>query len=121
MRRIGVLLVADRLLLLAPQVGLGLLEDLEEQLLLRVEVPVEDALADAEARHDLGDRGGVVALLGEARGGERHELVAALLAPLGQAPCHGANGTRLDRPVKNARFSRSRSCPAGNTGFTRPP
>ena len=46
--RVG--LVGDGLLLAAAQVCLRVPQDLEEQLLLRVEVPVEDALADAEAR-----------------------------------------------------------------------
>ena len=44
------------------------LEQLGEQLLLRREVPVEDALADAERGDDVGDRRGVVAALGEQPG-----------------------------------------------------
>ena len=90
----GVGLVGDGLLLLAAEVGLGLPQDLEEQLLLRVEVPVEDALADAQAGHDLRHRRRVVALLGEAGGRERHQLVSAVLATLGESPCHdGPNRT----------------------------
>ena len=54
-------------------------------------------------------------MLGEARGGEGHELVAPLLAPLGQPPCHGANGTRLDRPVKNAGAGSRDSCAVRET------
>ena len=51
----GIGLVADRRLLLAlAQVVVRRLEQLGEQLLLRREVPVEDALADAERRDDVG-------------------------------------------------------------------
>ena len=58
--------------LLAPaEVASGPPEDLEEQLLLGVEVPVEDALADAEALDDLGHRGRVVAVVGERAGRRR--------------------------------------------------
>ena len=53
--------VGDGLLLAAAQVLLGVAEDLDEELLLRVEVPVEDALAHAEAVDDLGHRRRVVA------------------------------------------------------------
>ena len=91
-RRDGVGLVGDRLLLAPAQVLLRVAQDLEEQLLLAGEVPVEDALADAEARHDLGDGRGVVAVLGESGRGERHELLAALASPLGQPAVHAANG-----------------------------
>ena len=52
--RVG--LVADRLLLPAAQVLVRFAQDLRQQLLLRGEVPVEDALADAEALDDVGDR-----------------------------------------------------------------
>ena len=79
----------DGLLLGPAQVLLGLAEDLEEELLLAGEVPVEDALADAEALHDLGHRRRVVALLGEPGGREVHQLLAALPASLGQASVHG--------------------------------
>ncbi len=48
-----------------------------QELVLGVEVPVEDAFAHAEAVHDAGHRGGVVALGGEAAGGDVHQLVSA--------------------------------------------
>ena len=64
--RVG--LVADRLLLALAQLVVRRLEQLGEQLLLRGEVPVEDALADAERGDDVGDRRGVVAPLGEQPG-----------------------------------------------------
>jgi hypothetical protein len=44
----------------------------------------------------------VVSLLGEARGGVRHELIATILAPLRQSLGHGRTVRSLDRPVKNA-------------------
>ena len=53
---------------------LALAEDLHEELLLRLEVPVEDALADAEAVDQLGDRGRVVAV------GRRSALVAKAMS-----------------------------------------
>ena len=70
-------------------------------------------------RHDLGDRRGVVALLGEALGGERHELRRG-------APCRAGSAVvprrrtvrRLDRTVKNGRLggvSRTRAT-RRNTG-----
>jgi len=97
--RIG--LVDDRGLLGATEVELRLTQDLEEELLFGVEVPVEDALADPEALHDLGDRGRVIALVGEATGGVVHELALALLAARCQAPVHRAgNVEKLDRVVK---------------------
>ena len=84
----GVVLIADCDLLATPQVVLGLAQDLEEQLLLRGEVPVEDALADAHAGDDVGDRRRVVAVLGEALRREVHQLPAAVPAPLGEPPVH---------------------------------
>ena len=51
-----IVLVRDRLLLGDPQGVLCVAQDLDEQLFLPVEVPVEDALAHAEALDDLGDR-----------------------------------------------------------------
>ena len=71
--------VGERLLLGAAQILLGLAEDLEEQLLLAVEVPVEDALADPEALDDLGHAGRVVPVLGEPGGGELQQLAPPLL------------------------------------------
>ena len=67
--RVG--LVADRRLLALAQLVVRRLEQLGEQLVLRREVPVEDALADAERVDDVGDRGGVVAPLGEQPGRAR--------------------------------------------------
>ena len=58
----GVGLVGDRLALGPAEVALGVGQDLAEELLLGGEVPVEDALAHAEAVDDVGHRGGVVAL-----------------------------------------------------------
>src|SRR3954466_14697912 len=52
--RIG--LVGDRRLLAPAQLALGIAENLEEELFLGGEVPVEDALADPEPLHDLRDR-----------------------------------------------------------------
>ena len=43
----------------------------------------------------------MVALLGEALRGERHELVPPVLAPLRQSPGHGGTVRSLDRTVKN--------------------
>ena len=57
--RIG--FVADRLLLLLAQAVVRRLQQLGEELFLRREVPVEDALADAERLDDVGHRGRVVA------------------------------------------------------------
>jgi len=59
--RVG--LVADGLLLPAAQVLVRFAQDLRQQLLLRGEVPVEDALADTEALDDVGDRRRVIAPL----------------------------------------------------------
>ena len=86
----GVVLVGDGLLLCSPQRVLGVAQDFDEELFLAVEVPVEDALAHAEPLHDLGHRGGVVAVLGETGRGVVHELLPALFAPLGQPPGHRA-------------------------------
>ena len=85
-----IVLVGDRLLLGHPQGVLRVAEDLDEELFLAVEVPVEDALAHAEALDDLGHRGRVVAVLGEARRRVVHELLATLLASLSQPPGHRA-------------------------------
>ena len=70
--RISVIL--DRTQLGPAQLLLGGAEDLDEELLLGGEVPVEDALADAEAVDDVGHRGRVVAIGGEPLGGVRDEL-----------------------------------------------
>ena len=67
-RRTGSASSPMRLLLALAQIVVRRLEQLGEQLLLRGEVPVEDALADAERGDDVGDRGGVVAPLGEQAG-----------------------------------------------------
>ena len=61
----GVGLVGHGLALGAPQVALGVGQDLPEELLLGGEVPVEDALAHAEAVDDVGHRRRVVAVGGE--------------------------------------------------------
>src|SRR5207302_10519915 len=88
----GIGLVGDGGLLTFAQLALGVAQDLEEQLLLGREVPVEDALAHAQSLHDLGDRGGVVAVLGEAGRGVRHQLLTTFPAPLGEAAIHRGNG-----------------------------
>ena len=62
---------------------------------LRVEVPVEDALADAEALHDLGHRRRVVAVSAKRWAANVHELAAPFLAPLGQ-PRFIGHGTVRD-------------------------
>jgi len=80
----------DGLGLGASQVLLGLSQDLQEQFFLAGEIPVEDALTHPETLHDLGYRGGVVPLLGEAGGGEVHQLLASLTASLGQTAGHGS-------------------------------
>jgi hypothetical protein len=85
-------LVADRLLLPAAKLLVRLAQDLRQQLLLRGEVPVEDALADAEALDDVGDRRRVVAALGEELGRVLHELTAAILAPLRELAAHSGEG-----------------------------
>ena len=72
---------ADRGPLGPAQVELGLAQDLDEELLLGFEVPVEDALADAEPRDQVGDRRVVVAALGEASSGVVDQLVAPLPSP----------------------------------------
>src|SRR5207247_9277526 len=84
--RVG--LVADRLLLPPAQILVRFAQDLRQQLLLRGEVPVEDALADAEALDDVGDRRRVVTPLGEELGGVLHELTPPVLSPLRELPPH---------------------------------
>ncbi len=58
----GIGLVGDGLALGPAEVALGVGQDLAQELLLGGEVPVEDALAHAEAVDDVGDRRGVVSL-----------------------------------------------------------
>jgi hypothetical protein len=85
-QRVG--LVADGGLLEAAEVLRGGGEDLEEEILLRLEVPVEDALADPERVDDLGHRRGVVAPLGEQAGRLVQDLLAAGPAAGGQLALH---------------------------------
>src|SRR4029077_14686484 len=85
-------LLGDGGLLAATQLALGVAQDLEEQLLLGGEVPIEDALAHAQPLHDLRDRRRVVAVLGEAGRCVRHQLLTALTAPLGEPTIHWGNG-----------------------------
>ncbi len=92
----GVGFIGDALALGAAQRLLGLLQDLEEQLLLGGEVPVEDPLAHPDALHDLGNRCRVVALGGEALGGEVHQLASALEPPGGQTALHEVTVRSLD-------------------------
>src|SRR5262249_12971662 len=70
------------------QLVVGRLQQLGEQLLLGGEVPVEDALADAEGLDDVGDRSRVVATLGEEACRAVDELVAPLAAPGRQLSAH---------------------------------
>ena len=67
------------------------------------EVPVEDALADAERVDDVGDRGGVVAPLGEEPGRAGDQLLAALPASRRELAAHRRPAllARLDRPVND--------------------
>ena len=76
----GILHLVDRPLLAATEVPLRRPQDLDEQLLLRVEVPVEDALADTEAVDDVGDRRGVVPIGREPLRGVGDQLGTAFLA-----------------------------------------
>ncbi len=71
----------DRVLLALAQVVVRRLQELGEQLLLRGEVPVEDALADAERGDDVGHRSRVIAALGEQAGGAGHQLLTPFFAP----------------------------------------
>ena len=84
--RVG--LVADRGLLAASEVLVRAAEQLDEQLFLAGEVPVEDALADVQARHDVRDRGRVVAPLGEQPRRFAHDLEAPVATTLRQLPRH---------------------------------
>src|SRR5688572_930181 len=85
-QRVG--LVTDRRLLAAPETLRRGSEDLEEEVLLRLEVPVEDALADTQRLDDLGHRRRVVAPLGEQPGRLVEDLLAAFPAALGQLALH---------------------------------
>ena len=139
MRRTGSSSSLDGLLLGPAQVVLGVAQDLEEQLLLAGEVPVEDALADAQAlRRSRPPRSG--GSRARRSGGRRSPSAAATLAPaLREAAVHGAaRYTELDRAVKivdralgrgpsspgspgvGHRGSR-RSVPQRNTAFIRAP
>ena len=89
----GVVDALDAALLGAAHVVLRGAEDLGEELLLGVEVPVEDALADAEAVDEFGDRGRVLPVGGEARRGELDQLGGHGLAPLS---LRGVGGVRGD-------------------------
>src|SRR5207245_11405251 len=84
----GIDLVADGLLLALAQLVVRRLEQLGEQLLLRREVPVEDALADPERGHDVGHRRGVVAALGEEPCCALDQLIPPFLASGRQLAAH---------------------------------
>ncbi len=104
----GIGFVADRLLLALAEVVVRRLQQLREELFLRREVPVEDALADAERLDDVGDGGRVVAALGEEPGRAGDQLFTALPAALRELPAHPVHATRrLDRSV-NTRTARRR-------------
>ena len=115
----------DRLALAPAEVLLGVVEDLQEQLILRVEVPVEDAFADAEAGDDLGHRGGVEAVLGEPLGGDVHELALALFTPPGQPRSTSGTVRHLTARSRNARMAcgsaAHRTVVRAETPFTPPP
>lgn len=104
----GIIYAIDRLFLTATHARLRFAQDLQEQLVLRREVPVEDPFADAEALDDLSDRGGMEAVVREAVGREQHELRAPLLATLRQLPLHRVTVGILDRAVKYARWRSAR-------------
>jgi len=110
----------DGLLLAAPQVLLGFLEDGEQQGVFRLEVPVEDALAHTDTQHDLGHGGGVVPALGEPRRGVIHELAPPLLATGGQSAVHlgtvpqasiGRSASRGPLSARDENASRARRVP----------
>ena len=105
MRRTGSGSVADRGLLAAAEVLVRTAEQLDEELLLAREVPVEDALADAEAGDDVGDRGGVVAALGEEPRRLAQDLRTAGPAPLRQLPRHRVT-LRVASTERSIRFVR---------------
>ena len=67
MRRAGIVLPGDGLTLGLAHGAQGVGQDLAQQFVLGVEVPVEDALAHAEAVDDAGHRRGVVPVGGEGR------------------------------------------------------
>ena len=89
--RVG--LGADQLLLASTKGVLRIAQDLVEQLFLGREVPVEDPFAHFELVDDLGDRGGVVPVLGETAGCEFHQLEPAFASALGETASHGRKGT----------------------------
>ncbi len=74
--------VTDRLRLRPTKVVAGVFEDLDQQLFLGREVPIEDALAHADPIDELVDRSWVVAVLGEAVGGVVEQLSTLLVTPL---------------------------------------
>jgi hypothetical protein len=76
----------DGNVLSAPEVEQRFLQQLGEQGLLGFEVPVEDALADAELVANVGDGRAVVALLGEEAGGGGDNLLPPFASPLGELP-----------------------------------
>lgn len=90
-----------RPVLASPQIGLGASQDLYEQLLLGVEVPVEDALSHTHSIDNVRDGGWVVAVGGEALRGICEELCTSLLAPRCKPSGHGGQPSGLlDRSVK---------------------
>ncbi len=113
--RVG--LVADRLLLAPAQVVLRLAQDLDEQLLLGGEVPVEHAFPDAQPGDHIGDRRRVVPAGGEALRREAHELGASCLAPCRQLAVHARTVGKLDQTVKNRRARRSGRPESSDRGF----
>jgi hypothetical protein len=92
----------DRMLLSLPQVVVRRLQELREQLLLGGEVPIEDALADAQCRHDVGHGCRVIAALGEKPGRHAHQLLSPFASSGRELAPHPAKRSRaLDRPVNN--------------------
>ena len=77
-RLIAVGFVTDRLRLRPTKVVAGVFEDLDQQLFLGREVPIEDALAHADAVDEIVDRSWVVAVLGETAGGVVEQLSTPL-------------------------------------------
>src|SRR5262249_31239066 len=112
--RVG--LLADRLLLAPAEVLLRFTQDLRQQLLLRGEVPVEDALPHAEAHHDVGHRRRVVAPLGEQRGGVLHQLTPPVLAPLRELAPHLPPRSALNGAIAGSGLGRWSAEPAAVAG-----
>src|SRR5262245_40458821 len=116
----------DGVLLRAPQILLRLVQDLDEQLILRVEVPVEAALSHADPGDDLRHRRRVEPVLREEPRRHAHQLPAAVASSRRQPPGLLVARHRLGRygwldlAVKEGARS-DQSSPARNGPFTTDP